>query len=183
MEPLLDAAEAGYITLYWSPAIIAEVSRVLVLIWLWKRGGQLTGALRREASEVAHRWFDYVTTVLRVVEDCPPYEDQWTDSPRDTHDRPIWTAAVRAGAHFVVTENLKDGPPEDSEGYRVWNDIVYVHPDQFLEFLDGGTDIVDASAADEILVSQAGLSASTLRFLRLIEVWASAELPSAEQPE
>jgi hypothetical protein len=32
MEPLIDSARAGHIVLYWSPAIIAEASRVLLWI-------------------------------------------------------------------------------------------------------------------------------------------------------
>ena len=53
-----------------------------------------------------------MTRIFRVVEDSPPHEALWAPVPSDEDDLPIWTTAVRAGAHVVVTENLKDGPPE-----------------------------------------------------------------------
>src|SRR5207244_2439380 len=52
----------------------------------------------------------------------------WADAPRDEDDRPLWNAAVRAGANIVFTENLKDGPPVASNGLRVWDNVFYLHP-------------------------------------------------------
>jgi predicted nucleic acid-binding protein len=112
MAPLVKSARAGHIELLWSPAIIAEASRVLLWIWLQKRNGVMTEALKRESFDIARRWFEVMSSVFKVVEDRPPYAPQWTDSPRDENDRPLWTAAVNAGAQVVVTENLRDGHPD-----------------------------------------------------------------------
>lgn len=196
MEPLLEAAEAGYIILYWSPAIIAEASKVLLWIWLQKRGRQMTDGLKREAFDVARRWFDRMTLVFHVVEDRPPYAPQWTDTPQDADDRPVWTAAVNARAGIVITANLKDGPPLDEDGIRTWNNTMYFDPPTFIHALsrviqevetndaphpgsEAGTNIQHGSAQGAI----EQMPEAIFRFLRQIEARAAAELPPAERPE
>jgi hypothetical protein len=96
----------------------------------------MTEALKREAFDIADRWFRVMAEVFDVVEDGPPHAPLWTDTPRDEADRPIWTAAVRVRADVVVTENLKDGPPVDEGGIQSWNRVMYVHPDRFIDSLD-----------------------------------------------
>jgi hypothetical protein len=38
MGPIVESARAGRIVLIWSPAIIAEASRVLLWLHIWKNG-------------------------------------------------------------------------------------------------------------------------------------------------
>ena len=196
MEPLLDSAEAGHIVLLWSPSIINEASKVLLWIWLQKRGGHITSMLKREAFDVARRWFLRMTTVFHVVEDRPPYAPQWSESPHDENDRPVWTAAVNGRAHVVLTANLKDGPPVDSDGFRTWGEVIYFHPDEFVEALDrvghsfetmtppqfdeDHAPFVDVTATP---AEEGQFSPEVLRFLRAIEQRAQDELPPAELSE
>ena len=44
MTPILDAARAGHIALYWSPAILAEVNRLLTWLWLERHPTELTAS-------------------------------------------------------------------------------------------------------------------------------------------
>ena len=143
LRRLIDSARAGYVVLVWSPLIIAEVNRLLTWWWIeHKGGGRFDAAARRRCSADLKKWFSIMTGVFHVVEDHPPPEPLWTDRPRDPWDEPVWTAAVRArrtfraGGTFVVTANLKDGPPTDEHGIRHHGGIVYMHPERFNDFLD-----------------------------------------------
>lgn len=141
--PIALAAQAGYLVPLWSPCIIAETSRLLTWLWMQRHPGPLDTAARRAYSEYGHRWFDALSPVFSVVEDQPPPEPMWAD-PRDTHDAPIWTAAVRGRALYVVTENLKDGPPVDVDGLRTHAGITYIHPDDFVPLVDLWAELVAA---------------------------------------
>lgn len=132
--PLTDAARSGYIELFWSPLIIAESNRVLTWLWLKRHGGDLSDKSWAQCSIAAKRMFSKLTRVFRVVDDRPPHAELW-DSPSDSWDVPIWTAAKRCEAAFVVTDNLADGPPPDSEGIREYDSVMFAHPDDFLKVL------------------------------------------------
>lgn len=136
MEPLIDSAKAGHIVLYWSPAIIAETSRVLLWLWLKRRGPDLSEGSKKRVSEAAHRWFEVMTAVFCAVDDRPPLESAWVESLPDAHDAPIWSAAIRAKINVVVTENLKHGPPADEHGLQGYEGVLYMHPARFTELLD-----------------------------------------------
>jgi hypothetical protein len=135
LTPLIDYARAGYLELIWSPLIIAEANRLLTWLWLKRNGGDQSNASWSRCSDAAKRMFSRLTQVFRVVDDCPPHEQLWTDRPADDWDVPIWTAAVRAEAGFVVTANLEDGPPEGPDGLREHNGIVFMDLDDFLGFV------------------------------------------------
>ena len=135
MEPIVESAKAGRVVLLWSPSIIAEAGRVLQWICLSQYRGPLTEAVKRATFNLARRWFNLMTTIFHVVEDRPPHERLWTDTLRDEHDRQIWIVAVRSRAHIVVTDNLRDGPPLDDDGLRIWENTVFVHPDTFIRLL------------------------------------------------
>src|SRR5438046_8620245 len=96
--------------------------------------------------------------MFETVDDRPPFETMWTPDPRDPYDAPIWTAAVRGRAHFVVTANLEDGPPPDAHGLQRYAGICYVHPERFLPLLDCWA---SASASGQ-LPSEADLLAAIL---------------------
>jgi hypothetical protein len=136
MYPIVDSARAGHVRLFWSPCIIEEASRLQAWLWLKRRAGDVSEASRRGLSDLAKRWFRIMTTVFEVVDDKPPPAPLWTETPRDDDDLPIWTAAVRAKADVIVTENLDDGPPPDEDGLRHYQGIWYVHPDDFVALLD-----------------------------------------------
>lgn len=148
--PLVQAAETGYLDLIWSPLTIAEANRVLTWLWVKRHGGDLSEKSWLSCSESAKKMFLHLTRVFRVVDDRPPLEDTWTEHPSDEWDVPIWTAAVRAESHFIITENLSDGPPEDVNGCREYAGIIFVHPATFLEFLNYLTDLIESEGLARI---------------------------------
>jgi hypothetical protein len=142
---LVQAARAGYLGPVWSPLIIAESNRVLTWIWLKRRGGDFSERSWRECSDAAKGMFQHLTAVFRVVDDYPSGDTaSWTDEPPDKWDIPIWTAAVRSQAGFIVTENLSDAPPPDADGNRAFRDVLFVHPDEFVRLLHVISEIVEA---------------------------------------
>lgn len=147
MPRLTAAAKNYHLELIWSPYIIAEASRLFTWLWLGRHGPDLSNAAKRAHSAAARRWFETMTTVFRVVDDRPPQEPLWTETPRDPHDRPIWTAAVRARAHVVITDNLRDGPPPDHQGLRRWDGILYATPDHVVKALDWWEGVAAEEAA------------------------------------
>ena len=83
----------------------------------------------------AKRFLREVQPAFSIFDDRPPNEVSWTDQPRDEWDIPLRNAAVRSRADFVVTENLADGPPPNSDGVRRHDGITFVQPNAFLEVL------------------------------------------------
>jgi len=136
IAPLIDAAKHGDVDLIWSPVIIAETHRLLTWQWLRRRGGDLSRVSWRACSEAAKDFLHWVRWAFEVVDDRPPDEALWTDRPRDQWDIPLWNAAVRGRADFIVTENLRDGPPPDQDGVRRHGGIVFIHPNDFVQILD-----------------------------------------------
>jgi hypothetical protein len=45
----------------------------------------------------------------------------------------------------IVTQNLKDGPPENERGIQIFDDVLYLDPDDLPEFLDRWGDVYEAS--------------------------------------
>jgi hypothetical protein len=132
IQTLVDAAQSEYVRLYWSPTIIEEMARMRQFIWIrnWLKSGgtELTEAVRRRFSAEAHRWMDFIGPHFHVVEDKPPFALAWADPMPDPYDAPIWTAARRANAHIVVTQNLRDGPPRNERGLQVFDGVLYLDP-------------------------------------------------------
>jgi hypothetical protein len=135
ISPLVDAARNGNVELIWSPVIIAETHRLLTWQWLLRHDGDLSRQSWDACSEQAKAFWRWVSPAFRVVDDRPPDEPSWTNRPRDEWDIPLWNAAVRSGAAFIVTENLRDGPPPDTEGIRRHEGIVFIHPEDFLTLI------------------------------------------------
>jgi hypothetical protein len=134
LAPILRSARVGYVVPIWSPLIVYEVSRYLTWRWLQQNGGDQSRGARRACSLQLKNWFTEMTALFRVAEDCPPHEETW-DSPRDAWDVPIWSAAKRSGAHVIVTENLRDGPPADEQSRRVFQGVLWCHPEVFARVL------------------------------------------------
>lgn len=119
---LVLAAQQGYYTLIWSAYIIAEVVRIRTELAI-KRGQPRyvyrtrVNAAIRELSPIAE-FVDY--TLL----EGGSYQ-QWLNDP---DDEPILATALVGRAHFVVSLNAKDFPPD-----CVYAGIRYVTPPQFLD--------------------------------------------------
>ena len=143
LVPLIDASKTGYIILIWSPLIIAESNRVLTWLWLKRHGREFSNSTWRQCSTDFKRMFGRLTSVFHVIEDSPPLAEAWIE-PSDVWDIPIWTAAKRGSADFIVTENLSDGPPRNEEGFREYDGIVFSHPDEFLGLLTVVADYLEA---------------------------------------
>ena len=137
MSPLERRSREGVVRLFWSPWIVSEVNRVLTWLWLRRTGGDVSDANWRACSIAAKAMFEHVTRMFEVVEDRPPYPTVWTYELLDEWDIPIFAAAKSAGAHFILTENIDDGPPADQQFgcLRVWDKVIYTRPRQFLDFL------------------------------------------------
>jgi len=133
----------------WSPLIISELNRLLTWFWLERHGGDFSDRAWRQYSEEAKRLLARLTAVFHVFEDRPPAPSLW-DQPSDVWDVPIWTAAKRAQADFVVTANLSDGPPADTDGNREYEGIAFIHPDEFLGFLNSLADYVEMENLAEL---------------------------------
>lgn len=137
LRPLEDLAHARMVRLFWSPWIAGECHRVLTWLWLRRAGSPyFTAARWDECSAAAKAFASHVALSFRVVEDAPSLEQTWTAGLVDQWDIPVWTAAVRAQAHVVITENVTDGPPPDPHGVRAHDDVCFLHPERFLAFMD-----------------------------------------------
>lgn len=151
MIPLERLARHGVIRLFWSPLIIAEAHRRLTWLWLQRNEGDLSDASWERCSIAAKKMFAHATRMFKVVDDHPPYPGVWADPIRDPWDVPIYLAARNAGAHFVVTENLQDGPPPNSElaGLRGWERVIYISPSHFLDFMSWALDETALVTSDQ----------------------------------
>lgn len=70
-------------------------------------------------------------SVMEMVSVAPPFLAAWPTAT-DTSDEPIWTAAVRSGASFVISHNPRDFPPRNQAGYCAHEGIEYITPENFV---------------------------------------------------
>jgi predicted nucleic acid-binding protein len=126
-DALLSIAEAGVYRPLWSPMVMAELERNLA-----RRG--------LDEKRIAHR--------LNQMNEAFPdanvtgYEaliSEVTNHPKDRH---VLAAAVWGDAEVLVTENLRDFPPDAVRAY----DVEVVSQDSFLlDQLDlRPSDVIDA---------------------------------------
>jgi predicted nucleic acid-binding protein len=97
-DTLLRAAEARLFQLRWSDDILGEVERNLV-------GHGLTSDL--DARDLLNEMRSYFPEAL--VRGYEPLVTSMSNAPEDRH---VLAAAVRAGAHVIVTENRSDFPQD-----------------------------------------------------------------------
>ncbi len=128
----------------WSEWIIAETWRVLT--WRWAQ----RGAKWEEVTASANAMLRHLLPVMRLVSlreapaalPAPPIADP--------DDGPIWTTAVLARAHYVVSDNIHDFPPLreeqatiDGKPYRLarhrYQDIEYLTAFEFITDVLGET--------------------------------------------
>jgi hypothetical protein len=150
MIPLERLSRQRTVRLFWSPLIIAEAHRTLTWLWLRRHGTDLDEANWERCSIDAKAMFAHATRMFEVVDDRPPYPALWAEPVRDQWDVPIFTAARNATAHFVVTTNLRHGPPRDREfaDMRMWDQVIYISPGHFLDFVNWTLDQVAVVTSD-----------------------------------
>jgi hypothetical protein len=126
-------AASGRFVAIWSPWIIGELHRVLTWRWL-RRTPDFGDANWRACGQAAKIMMELLLAVFQTIAPSPPYPDAWQELT-DPWDKPVWGAAVAAGAQYVVSENTHDFPPVDDEGRHVWDGIEYMRGAAFLESL------------------------------------------------
>jgi predicted nucleic acid-binding protein len=112
-DTLLSIAEAGVYRPLWSPMIMAELERNLA------RRGLDEKRITHRVEQMNGAFPDALVT---------GYESLIGEMANDPKDRHVLAAAVRSGAEVLVTENLRDFPPETVRPY----DIHVVSQDAFL---------------------------------------------------
>jgi len=103
-DTLLSIAEAGVYRPLWSSTVMTELERNLA-----RRG--------LDEKQVAHR----IGQMNRAFPDAAVtgYEAMTNDMANDPKDRHVLAAAVRGGAEVLVTENLRDFPPDAALPYGI----------------------------------------------------------------
>ena len=110
----LAATRPVLYTPVWCEWIIAETWRVLTLQRV-RRLPTMTAADERQLSASANAMLTALLQVMSFVTVVPPFEPAWAGTT-DSADLPIWSAAVRSGAHFVISHNVRDFPPRNADG-------------------------------------------------------------------
>jgi predicted nucleic acid-binding protein len=132
---LQELAFQGMFVAVWSPWIIAELNRVLVWQWINDRTqGDLSPMNERACSQAAKRMMTLLLSAFEVVNPRPPYPPAW-DTLTDSDDHPIWAAAVESGARYVVSDNVNDYPPRQSDGRNAFQGVEYISGPDFLEMV------------------------------------------------
>lgn len=131
-DMLLRAAETGLYQLYWSEAILDEMSRNLVA---------KTSMTKNQATRLRSAMSDAFPEAM-----VTGHEPLIDSMPNDEKDRHVAAAAVKAGAEVIVTGNLKDFKelPEGVEAQSADEFLCYLFdldPDALLR-------IVREAAAD-----------------------------------
>jgi predicted nucleic acid-binding protein len=112
-DTLLSVAEAGVYRPMWSPTVMNELARNLA-----KRG--------LDEKQIKHR-ADQMNRAFpdAMVSGYEALVGEMTNHPKDRH---VLAAAVQGRAEALVTENIRDFPPESLRRY----DIAAVSQDAFL---------------------------------------------------
>jgi hypothetical protein len=114
----------------WCEWIIAETWRVLTAQYL-RRRAVITLADERQLSTVANAMLLALLPAMELISVVPPFLASWP-AATDANDQPIWTAAVKAGASFVISHNVRDFPPRDMTGHCVYRGIEFITTENFV---------------------------------------------------
>lgn len=125
------AGRAGRYTPIWCEWIIAETWRVLTVQHL-RRLPHISTADERRLSGLANAMLLALLPVMEFVSVVPPFAPAWP-AARDSDDAPIWMAAVRAKAQFVISHNLRDFPPRNAAGLCAHGGIEFITVANFVE--------------------------------------------------
>jgi len=140
LSTLADARPILY-TPVWCEWIIAETWRVLTVRRL-RRLPAITIADERQLSTSANAMLTALLQVMTFESVVPPFDPAWPMAS-DANDLPIWSAAVRSGARFVVSHNLHDFPPRDADGLCAYDGVEFITVANFVgEILGLDIDVV-----------------------------------------
>lgn len=126
----LAAARPVLYTPIWCEWIIAETWRVLTVQRL-RRLPLITPADERQLSASANAMLTALLQVMTFVSVVPPFDPAWPTA-NDAADLPIWSAALQAGAEFVVSHNLRDFPPRDADGLCAYEGVEFMTTANFV---------------------------------------------------
>lgn len=130
MLATLAAARPVLYTPVWCEWIIAETWRVLTMQRL-RQLGAVTAADERQLTTSANTMLTALLQVLTFVSVVPPFDPAWAGFG-DADDLPIWSAAVRSGARFIVSHNVQDFPPRDVSGICTYAGIEFITTENFV---------------------------------------------------
>ena len=114
----------------WCEWIIAESWRVLTIRRL-RRQPAFSRADERQLARSANVMLTMLLQVMELVSTVPPFESTWSTAS-DADDRPVWTAAVRSNAQFVVSHNIHHFPPRDANGLCAFRGIEFITAANFI---------------------------------------------------
>jgi hypothetical protein len=126
----LAATRPALYTPIWCEWIIAETCRVLTTQRL-RRLAAITAADERQLSVSANAMLTALLQVMHFVTVVPPFDAAWSGAS-DAADLPVWSAAVRAGAQFVISHNMRDFPPRNTDGLCVYAGIEFITTANFV---------------------------------------------------
>jgi hypothetical protein len=126
----LAAAQPVLYVPVWCEWIIAETWRVLTVQRL-RRLTAVTAADERHLTASANTMLTALLQVMTFVSVVPPFDAAWTGLA-DTNDLPIWSAALRSDAQFIVSHNVRDFPPRDANGLCAYGGIEFVTVESFV---------------------------------------------------
>lgn len=127
---ILAATRPVLYTPIWCEWIIAETWRVLTVQRL-RRLPAMTADDERQLSASANTMLTALLHVMSFVTVVPPFDLAWAGAT-DAEDLPIWSAAVRSGAQFVVSHNLRDFPSRNADGLCAYDGIEFITAANFV---------------------------------------------------
>lgn len=124
---LVGAAANGFIRPYWSPWILAEFHRVLTWNWMKNEKGS-----ESNCSIQSKKMMRIMLPYFRSVDPRPPYDDG-QDVISDPDDLPVWAAAKKLRADYLISNNTKDFPPRDINDRYIYQGIEWITADNFFQ--------------------------------------------------
>ena len=131
----LAAAQPALYTPIWCEWIIAEAWRVLTVQRL-RQQATFSPADERRLAASANAMLTTLLQVMEFISVVPPFDEAWPTA-HDVNDLPIWTAAVRSGADFIVSHNTRDFPPRDAAGLCAYRGIELITTENFVRDMLG----------------------------------------------
>lgn len=129
MADLAAARPILYVPI-WCEWIIAETWRVLTVNHV-RRHPNFNGRDEARLSVSANAMLTALLQVMEMITIVPPFTAAWA-SASDLNDVPIWTAALRSGAQFVISHNLRDFPPRNADGLCAYEGIEFITVENFV---------------------------------------------------
>jgi hypothetical protein len=114
----------------WCEWIIAETWRVLAVKYV-RRHPNFGSADEAGLSVSANAMLTALLQVMEMITVVPPFIAAWADA-RDVNDVPIWNAALRSGAQFVISHNVRDFPPRNADGLCMHEGIEFITVENFV---------------------------------------------------